>query len=109
MRRSIATVLQVASGAFSLGSKTDARLVIGASEANGGNPFNGALDDVRIYNYALDALEIAHLYTDGADVTLCMGNPAHDLDGNCRVGLNDVALFAAEWMKCNLAPLSACQ
>jgi hypothetical protein len=98
----------VASGAFSLGFKTDARLIIGSGEANGGNPFNGALDDVRIYNYALDALEVAHLFTKD-EGTVCMGNPAHDLDGNCRVGLNDVALFAAEWMKCNLVPLSACQ
>ncbi len=102
--------LAVASGAFSFGSGTSTRLVVGASEANGGNPFNGALDDVRIYNYALDALEVAHLYTDGdPSLSVCMGNPAHDLDGNCRLGLNDVALFAAEWMKCNLVPLSACQ
>ena len=100
--------LSVASGAFSLGNKPDARLVVGASEASGGNPFNGALDDVRIYNYALDALEVAHLFTKD-EGTVCMGNPAHDLDGNCRVGLNDVALFAAEWLKCNLVPQSACQ
>jgi hypothetical protein len=101
--------LSAASGAFSLGSKPDARLVVGASEANGGNPFNGLIDDVRIYNYALDALEIAHLYQSVAGGTVCMGNPAHDLDGNCRVGLNDFALFAAEWLKCNLAPQSACK
>jgi len=47
-----------ASGPFTLGPKTDAALVFGAVEANGGNPFNGALDEVRIYDTVLAEQEV---------------------------------------------------
>jgi hypothetical protein len=47
---------EVNRGAFSFGSKTDAQVVLGGS--NNGNLFNGALDDVRIYNSALNVAEI---------------------------------------------------
>jgi hypothetical protein len=47
---------EVNRGAFSFGSKTDAQVVLGGS--NAANPFNGALDDVRIYDCALNAAEI---------------------------------------------------
>ena len=49
---------QLNSGSFTLGSKTDAGLQIGSGYINGGGPFNGALDDVRIYNHALTPEEI---------------------------------------------------
>ncbi|MHC4061803.1 MAG: LamG-like jellyroll fold domain-containing protein, partial [Planctomycetota bacterium] len=34
-------------------------------KASSGDPFSGSIDEVRIYNYALDANEIAWLATDG--------------------------------------------
>ncbi|MFB0553070.1 MAG: LamG domain-containing protein, partial [Phycisphaerae bacterium] len=46
-------------GAFSFGSKTDAQVVLGGS--NTANRFNGALDDVRIYDCALDDNQIKSL------------------------------------------------
>ncbi len=49
------------SGDFSFGSDTEATVVFGACEANGGNPFNGALDEVRLYNRALSQGEVASL------------------------------------------------
>ncbi len=49
---------QFNSGSFTLGSMTDAGLQIGSGYINGGGPFNGAVDDVRIYNHALTAEEI---------------------------------------------------
>ena len=51
----------VSSGRFTMGPKTDAALVFGAVEANGGNPFNGALDEVRIYDTVLTAEEVLEL------------------------------------------------
>ncbi|MHC4752579.1 MAG: PASTA domain-containing protein [Planctomycetota bacterium] len=55
--------LQAGSGLFSLGSDTEADLVFGSGEKGGGsvNSFNGALDDVRIYDHALSENEIAAL------------------------------------------------
>jgi hypothetical protein len=49
---------QLNSGDFTLGSMTDAALQIGSGYINGGGPFNGAVDDVRIYNHALTVEEI---------------------------------------------------
>ncbi|UCD51241.1 MAG: LamG domain-containing protein, partial [Phycisphaerales bacterium] len=48
-------------GDFSFGSDPAAALVFGACQGDGGNPFNGALDEVRIYDRALTAFEINHL------------------------------------------------
>jgi hypothetical protein len=49
------------SGPFTLGPKKDAALVFGAVEADGGNPFNGALDEVRIYDDVLTEEEVLEL------------------------------------------------
>jgi hypothetical protein len=38
------------------------------SESDGGNPFDGKIDDVRIYNYALTQQQINNVYNDGAAV-----------------------------------------
>lgn len=51
----------VAGGPFALGYKPNAALVLGAAEANGGNPFNGALDEVRIYDMALTEQDVLEL------------------------------------------------
>ncbi|MHC4225904.1 MAG: LamG domain-containing protein, partial [Planctomycetota bacterium] len=49
---------QANSGGFTLGSMTDAGLQFGSGYVGGGGPFNGAIDDVRIYNHALTADEV---------------------------------------------------
>jgi len=56
------SVLIGSSTAFSFGPKADAHLVFGAVET-GANPFNGTLDEVRIYDRALSADDIVELYT----------------------------------------------
>jgi concanavalin A-like lectin/glucanase superfamily protein len=48
-------------GDFSFGFDPEAALVFGACQGNGGNPFNGALDEVRIYDRALSTFEVKHL------------------------------------------------
>ncbi|MBP7053835.1 MAG: LamG domain-containing protein [Phycisphaerae bacterium] len=50
-------------GAFSFGEDKTAPMQIGASVDGGGNPFNGALDDVRIYDKALSADEVKAMMT----------------------------------------------
>ncbi len=38
----------------------------------------------------------------------CADRPAGDLDGDCRVGLGDLAVVAGSWMECGMAPAEAC-
>jgi len=46
---------------FTFGTDPSAAMVFGASVANGGNPFNGALDEIRIYDRILSPFEIRYL------------------------------------------------
>ena len=48
-------------GDFSFGAKTDATIVFGCSDATGGDGFNGALDDIGLYDYPLTENEIKAL------------------------------------------------
>ncbi|MDY0355928.1 MAG: LamG-like jellyroll fold domain-containing protein [Sedimentisphaerales bacterium] len=50
-----------AEAAFSFGSDPTAGMVFGASVRDGGNPFNGALDEIRIYDRLLSPFEIRYL------------------------------------------------
>ncbi|UCG59148.1 MAG: PASTA domain-containing protein, partial [Phycisphaerales bacterium] len=46
---------------FSFGAKTDATITLGCVEGGGWNGFNGALDDIRLYDYPLTLNEIKAL------------------------------------------------
>jgi hypothetical protein len=59
---------EVNRGAFSFGSKTDAQVVLGGS--NTANLFNGALDDVRIYDCALNENQIKSLISAPPSLTV---------------------------------------
>jgi hypothetical protein len=74
-----------------------------------GQFFHGAIDDLRIYNYALNPVEIAYLYTDVTGETVCVNanDPVlvqFDYDGNCIVDLGDLAVFASHWLSCQRVP-----
>jgi len=53
--------VQTGSGGFSFGLDKDSALHFGSDDPTGGNAFNGALDEVRIYDKALSAAEILTL------------------------------------------------
>ncbi|MGE5293921.1 MAG: LamG domain-containing protein [Solirubrobacterales bacterium] len=53
--------VETGNGAFSFGPKKDARVHFGSDDPEGGNAFNGALDDVRLYDKALSADEVKAL------------------------------------------------
>ena len=83
----------------------DGKLCIGADiyGTNGPrSPGEFLLDDVRLYNYALDKFEIGQIYADGADESICVEYPAMDIDGDCDVDLDDLKLFVADWLQCGL-------
>ncbi len=90
--------------------KTDEPLIFGASDATGRGRYNGLLDDVKMYSYALDDVAVALLYTDfnpGSEV--CLGYPNFDSTGpegtpDCRINVYELAEWAAAWMECNLVP-----
>jgi hypothetical protein len=75
------------SGSFSFGSDTQATVVFGACEQNGGNPFNGDLDEIRIYDYALSAAEVFYL-----------AEPAVDLNNDNKLNFADFAILADAWL-----------
>jgi len=91
---------------FSFGPKTDAHVVFGAVEDNGGNAFNGTIDEVYIYNRALSPAEVAYL----ADTTPGDGelyyripSPAELYEaehlGSRAVDWKDFAVLADMWLE----------
>ena len=46
---------------FTFGTDTQANVQFGCNTVNGGNPFNGALDEVRIYDRTLSRFELIYL------------------------------------------------
>ena len=91
-------------GQFPFRQKPDSTLVIGSSEANGGNPWSGLIDDVKIYNYALTPAEASSIYTTDTGATVCSEPLQYDLNGDCKVDFIDFAIFMEAWMECNLIP-----
>jgi len=39
----------------------------------------------------------------------CPARPVGDLDNDCKVTFADLAIFAADWLTCNLDPPVACE
>ena len=66
--------------------------------------FEGAIDEVEIYTYALDSFEIAQIYTSLSGQQACAETHPFDLTDDCRVNLDDFALIAETWMQCNEVP-----
>jgi hypothetical protein len=75
-------------GPFTFGSDTEARVRFGDFSPEGTNRFNGALDEIRIYNRALSQGEVVWLagrnavYTDGLVAYYPLLNSVRDASGN---------------------------
>lgn len=80
---------------------SDTPITMGGN-TGGGWGYNGLLDDVKIWNYALDPYNVAQLYTDvTTDETICVSPVEYDFNNNCKVDLGDFAIFAQTWLNCN--------
>ncbi|MCK4998287.1 MAG: LamG domain-containing protein, partial [Anaerohalosphaera sp.] len=66
--------------------------------------WEGSIDDVRIFNYALTAATIEALYQ-GLN---CTEVSKYDLNTDCIVNMLDLAIFMEEWLQCGLVPQSSC-
>jgi hypothetical protein len=103
-----------ASGTVSFNNKTDANLMIGAGEKTDAGgvdmPFDGDLDDIQIYNYALNNTDVADLFRAVTGKAVCINSYAsqYDFDGNCKVDLADFVALAAAWLDCGRYPESMC-
>jgi hypothetical protein len=75
---------------------------IGAGTVEGNLFFNGAMDDVRIYNYPMGADEVGKLWMDVTGKDPKIDCPTFDLNGDCKVDFGDLAILAAQWMECGL-------
>ena len=77
------------------------------------NPFNGQLDDLRVYNYALSHKAVIDLYYEMLETAVCL-NPddpilVFDTNGDCKVDIIDFGYLAADWFNCNWYPVSGCE
>lgn len=74
-----------------------------------GQFFNGMIDDLKIYNYALDEVDAAYLYYDAVGEKVCINatDPIlvqYDFNSNCKIDLGDFAELAANWLVCQRVP-----
>ncbi len=93
----------------------DQMLAFGSSSGQGSAFYNGLVDEVKVYNYAIDPFTIAQEFTtlkpDGGPV--CVENPELDFTGpdgapDCRVDVYEFAALAGQWLNCNIVPSSDC-
>ncbi len=71
--------------------------------------YTGLIDDVRYYNYALEADDLYELYYEMTGVPICLGGAGTgDLNADCKVDFTDLALMSEGWLNCSLYPASAC-
>jgi hypothetical protein len=90
----------------------DSMLFVGDSRS-GDSAYYGMIDDLRFYNYALDSLEVARLYTNIIDDSICFRHPVTDVSGpqgerDCVVDIYDLVEFAVAWLECNRMPAEKC-
>jgi hypothetical protein len=82
----------------------DSEIYIGAANnTSQPQPYRGLMDDLRLYNYPMDATDIATLYSDVVG-PFCVVRPAMDLSGDCEVTIDDLSLFVYDWLQCGRYP-----
>lgn len=85
-------------------------LTFGAEMPDGQIPYDGLIDEVKIWSYALSDLQIAQEYLAVIDTSLCIGdpvnhqNPQFDFNGDCITNVVDFGIFTGGWLECYLVP-----
>lgn len=84
-------------------------LTIG-KQLNGTGYFIGQIDEVRIYEYAMDEFEVAdYLYLSvRPDDSVCIQKPEFDLNDDCIVDIEDFLMVIDGWLDCGYLPETAC-
>ena len=90
--------MKEASGDFILAEGADATFRIGRNDQEI-ERFEGAIDDMQVFNYALSAEDVVDLFYAETGTTKCIyGNPIGDLDNDCKVDLHDLSILAGSWL-----------
>ena len=90
--------MEEASGGFILADGPDATFRIGRNDQVI-ERFEGAIDDMLVYNYDLSAENVVDLFYAETGTPKCIyGSPSGDFDGNCVVDLFDFATVAGSWL-----------
>ena len=87
------------------GVPTIDELIFIGNTRDGGQPYNGLLDDLKLYNYPLDAVAVATAYTDVAGGWVCTEYPAGDFNEDCIVDIVDLSTMATDWLASGFFPL----
>ncbi len=66
--------------------------------------FVGAMDEVKVFNYAITASDVAEHYTAFTGESICLSKPVYDFNDDCKVDLSDIADMMAEWLTCGIYP-----
>ncbi|MBE0534849.1 MAG: hypothetical protein IH624_04205 [Phycisphaerae bacterium] len=91
-------------GTADVGLLTQDNVQMGRRGHDAGGYWPGIVDEARIYNYALSAVDIAELAAADSGESVCVERPATDLNGDCKTDLQDFAIMAGNWLECNLVP-----
>jgi len=90
---------------FTYGTGTNSGFKLGCNNDVASEFFCGKIDDVKIYNYARSAAQIAQDYADIMKVSVCnregMADMEFDTNDDCRIDMKDFAQFAADWLNDN--------
>ncbi|MEN6308399.1 MAG: LamG-like jellyroll fold domain-containing protein [Anaerohalosphaeraceae bacterium] len=90
---------------FTYGTGADSAFKLGCNNDNASEFFCGKIDDVKIYNYALSAAQIAHNYADIMNVSVCNREGTDDMqfdtNDDCRIDIIDFAELAKDWLNDN--------
>jgi hypothetical protein len=91
---------------FTYGTGVNSGFKLGRNNDNSSNEyFWGMIDDVRIYNYARSAVQVAQDYANVMNVSVCnregTADMQFDTNDDCKVDLTDFAQLAADWLNDN--------
>jgi hypothetical protein len=74
-----------------------------------GFAFNGRIDEVRLYDFALTDTQVADIYLNSSDATwICQTPPFYDINDDCLTDLVELADLAAKWLDCGRYPATEC-
>ena len=82
---------------------------IGASY-DGSALFNGYMDDIKIYNYAMDYYDMLDAFYIPYKDYVCSEEyqSGYDFNNNCKIDVEDLAVLAGAWLDCGKYPVSSC-
>lgn len=74
------------------------QLYIGTNKYGGAAFWNGLIDDVRIYDFALSQAQIDVIYQGQSIEAVCIDRPQGDYSGDCVVGIEDLVIISKWWL-----------